>query len=183
MERITYADICKDPRVSLDDKKALHVSWMRKREAARFDDGPLAGLLGTMPSSAAPEAADMSIIVDGVVWKLELDYPNVVVMRKEPARPNHTAVMVGRHGTAWELKTNSCFTCEACSITDDVTLRGCPCGLVKYCDRACQKADWRNHKAVHEAMVGAAGAPDGGTPVGPADGSPAGASSEPNKTE
>ena len=49
-------------------------------------------------------------------------------------------------------KTKTCATCAADAWTDGGGRRRscfeCKCVLVRYCSKACQKADWANHKAM-----------------------------------
>ena len=44
-------------------------------------------------------------------------------------------------------------TCSLCGAVSQTTLRRCPCGDVRYCNKECQKADWRAHKLVCSALA------------------------------
>lgn len=38
--------------------------------------------------------------------------------------------------------------CATCGITSSALKRCLGCGNAFYCDRECQRADWRNHKVI-----------------------------------
>jgi hypothetical protein len=73
-----------------------------------------------------------------------------------PPKPSFREIVEASVDAAWAgepshwcmTERRACATCEA-KGDDGVELQLCSgCGFTRYCSAACQKADWRGHKAI-----------------------------------